>query len=295
MNKLFGALLLILFVGQLNAQSFEVLILGVAQDAGRPQLGCEKDCCKDVTQPNLVASIAIATESKFWIIDATPDLPEQYAIAQKAFPDRAFSGIFLTHAHIGHYTGLMYLGKESMNAKGTPVYCMPRMAEFLKSNGPWSQLVDNKNIDIVPMKGNASISLSAKVSITPTTVPHRDEYSETVGYIISSQEKKGIYVPDIDKWDQWRESITGYVKMLDFAILDGTFYDGDEIPNRDMSEIPHPFIEESMFHFQGLEDSDKNKIHFIHFNHSNPIMKNGPESELIKKSGFQIARKGMKL
>ncbi|HAW20562.1 MAG TPA: pyrroloquinoline quinone biosynthesis protein PqqB [Flavobacteriales bacterium] len=295
MNKIIGTLLLILFACQLNAQSFEVLILGIAQDAGRPQLGCEKDCCKNVGRPNHVASIAIATETKFWIIDATPDLPAQYAMARNAFPDREFAGIFLTHAHIGHYTGLMYLGKESMNAQNTPVYCMPRMATFLESNGPWSQLVSNKNIDIVSITSNVSIPLSSTVSITPTSVPHRDEYSETVGFLVASQEKKGIYIPDIDKWDRWSESIAGYVKMLDFALLDGTFYDGEEIPNREMSEIPHPFIQESMSHFEQLSESDKKKIHFIHFNHTNPVIADGPEYDLVKKNGYQIARTGMKL
>eukprot|EP00957_Ditylum_brightwellii_P156501 11911053-Ditylum_brightwellii.AAC.1 len=57
-------------------------------------------------------------------------------------------GIFLTHAHIGHYTGLMYLGREALGAVDVPVYAMPRMRSFLKNNGPWSQLVSLGNINI---------------------------------------------------------------------------------------------------------------------------------------------------
>ena len=196
-------------------------------------------CCKDVQTPEPVASLAIATDNKFWLIDATPDFTEQYNKARKEFPDHEFAGIFITHAHIGHYTGLMYLGKEAMNASKIPVYCLPRMAEFLKTNGPWSQLVDNENIVIKEIKAKTSISLSSQVSITPIAVPHRDEFSETAGYLIASQLKKTIYIPDIDKWDNWKESINDYVRLLDLIIIDGTFFAEGELPNRDMSTVPH--------------------------------------------------------
>ena len=121
------------------------------------------------------------------------------AFAEKETPD----GIFLTHAHIGHYTGLMYLGKEAMNSSNVPVYAMPRMKTFLEENGPWSQLAKAQNIALQEMQADSSISLTANLTVTPILVPHRDEFSETVGYIISGPAKKALFIPDIDKWEKW--------------------------------------------------------------------------------------------
>jgi len=41
-------------------------------------------------------------------------------IAPKPDSRPGLSGIFLTHRHIGHYAGLMYLGKEVIGAKDLP-------------------------------------------------------------------------------------------------------------------------------------------------------------------------------
>ena len=42
---------------------------------------------------------------------------------------------------MGHYSGLMHLGREAANTSKVPVYAMPRMLEFLAKNGPWNQLL----------------------------------------------------------------------------------------------------------------------------------------------------------
>ena len=78
-----------------------------------------------------------------------------------------------------------------------------------------------------------------------------------------------------------------------FVLIDGTFFAGNEIPNRDMSEIPHPFIVESMNILDHLSETEKNKIHFIHLNHSNPLHDpESPEAESVRNSGFSISREG---
>ena len=61
-----------------------------------------------------------------------------------------------------------------------------------------------------------------------------------------------------------------------------------------MSEIPHPFVEESLALFDQLPVKDKFKVHFIHFNHSNPAMfANSPEHKEVLDKGYRIARDGM--
>ncbi|GAB1444947.1 hypothetical protein MASR2M41_05960 [Flammeovirgaceae bacterium] len=200
-------------------------------------------------------------------------------------------GIFITHAHIGHYTGLMYLGKEAADTRGINVYAMPRMKEFIETNGPWSQLVSHKNIAIKQIDNEQPISLSENLSVTPLLVPHRDEYAETVGYIIKGPNKSALFIPDIGKWEKWEKNIIEEVKKVDYAFLDATFYSGDEIDTRDISQIPHPFIVESLEKFNGLDSQEKNKIIFIHFNHTNPVINPASdETKNVLSRGYRIAR-----
>jgi pyrroloquinoline quinone biosynthesis protein B len=277
-----------------------IVILGNVQDGGSPHIGCKKDCCKDLfNKPDesrkVVCLGVIDPENrKSYLFEATPDMTKQMKWLKKfadsddqEIPD----GIFLTHAHIGHYTGLMYLGKEATNADKAPVYAMPGMKQFLETNGPWSQLVSNQNILINDLKNEEPVELTSNLQVIPFTVPHRDEYSETVGYEIVGPSKRALFIPDIDKWGKWEKDIVEEIKRVDYAFIDATFFDGEEINNRDIAEIPHPFIIESMELFKNLSAEEKGKIVFIHFNHTNPALNpESPQTKEILKNGFSIAR-----
>lgn len=277
-----------------------LLILGTVQDAGSPHIACTKACCKELfnnpDKNRMVVSIGLLDKinSKTYLFEATPDISMQmkqlknYAnFSKKEAPD----AIFLTHAHIGHYTGLMYLGKEAINAKEIKVFAMPKMKTYLENNGPWSQLVNSKNIVLAPIQDQKIIQLSKEIKVIPFLVPHRDEYSETIGYKIIGPNKSALFIPDIDKWQKWNLNIIDEIAKVDYAFLDATFYDGEEINNRDISEIPHPFIIESMQLFQNLNAKEKSKVHFIHLNHTNPVLDANSEAykEIIKK-GFHVVK-----
>ena len=278
-----------------------LIISGIAQDAGYPQIGCEKNCCKRYwehkTKKEKVSCLALvdpATNQK-WIFDATPDFIEQ-THALENIQKGNLAGIFITHAHIGHYTGLMYLGREAMNAKETPVYAMPRMCDFIKTNGPWSQLISLKNIQLQKLQADSTIRLTNKISVTPILVPHRDEFSETVGYLIKTENKTVLFIPDIDKWQKWSKDILTEIKSNDYLFLDGTFYSGQELEGRNMAEIPHPFVKESMEMFKDLIPNQKKKIWFIHFNHTNPLLdKSSKEYKEVKNKGFNVAYENLKI
>jgi len=276
-----------------------VVVLGVAQDGGAPHAACEKTCCINKwNNPNLhnkVSSIGIVdpVSNEVWMIDATPDFAEQLHFLTSN-NRRELKGIFLTHAHIGHYTGLMHLGREVMGAKSTVVNVMPKMESFLRSNGPWSQLVDLKNISLSRLIDSKKVYLNTRLSITPFKVPHRDEFSETVGYRIEGPSKSLVFIPDIDKWNKWQTDIKDIVENSDYSLLDGTFYDINELPGRDMSQIPHPFIVETMKIFKNSDKKDS--IFFIHLNHTNPALDNSSnEFQNIIDSGFNITQRGNKL
>jgi pyrroloquinoline quinone biosynthesis protein B len=229
---------------------------------------------------------------KGWLFDATPDFKEQLHYLENEL-GVSLAGIFLTHAHIGHYTGLMHLGREAMGAKSVPIYVMPKMYDYLQNNGPWSQLVSLQNIELNRIVADSNISITEQLSVLAMQVPHRDEFSETVGYSVQGPNKKALFIPDIDKWHLWSRSVDSVAQAHDWSFLDGSFFADGEIPGRDMSEIPHPFIQESLERFQGLSESEKGKIHFIHFNHTNPILyPASAASQEVKNKGFGIARTG---
>jgi pyrroloquinoline quinone biosynthesis protein B len=316
--KLNLLLLLVLFLGSSkypinnsgaiteNKNSIETIsqtslvVLGTVQDGGSPHIGCKKNCCKELfthpAQHRNVVSLGIIDpqHQKKFIVECTPDFPVQ---AKQLLRYASFNniempdGIFLTHAHIGHYSGLMYLGKEAVNADKVNVYAMPRMKQFLETNGPWSQLVNNKNILLNPLLNNQRVIITANISITPLVVPHRDEYSETVGFIIEGPAKNVLFIPDIDKWQKWDKDIIKMIATVDFALIDGTFYDAAEINNRDIATIRHPFIIESMELFKNLSPQEKNKIYFIHFNHTNGVLHvQSKQSKTVLANGFHIAQ-----
>ncbi len=288
-------------MGYLNSTNLPyVVVLGIAQDGGLPHAGCLKSCCKNLwgTGNNeKVASIGIVDPNtgQSWLIDATPDFASQLHILENIHKTK-LSGIFLTHAHIGHYSGLLQLGREVMGAEDMPVYAMPRMKSFLYENSPWNQLLSLENIKIIDLKNSKEIKLSSQLYIEPFLVPHRDEFSETVGYRVVSNKKSLVYIPDIDKWSKWDQDIFQVVLHSDFALLDGTFYSSDEIPHRDMSEIPHPFIIETMDLLDNMNSKNRKKIYFIHFNHSNPAINyTSSVSNIIRSKRFNIATEGLKL
>ncbi len=277
--------------------TYSLKILGVVQDGGLPHLGSNKLCCENIEEKRYVTSIMLINNenNESYLFDASPDINEQLNFMGDRIK-KDLKGVFLTHAHIGHYTGLMYFGREALNSKSINVYAMPRMKKFLEQNGPWSQLVSLENISINQINSTSKIAIDQNVTIQPIEVPHRAEFSETVGYKIYGPNKTVLFIPDIDKWYLWEKSIIDEIKQVDYALIDATFYDSKEVNYRDLSEIPHPFVVESMELFDSIKDEEKNKIFFIHLNHTNPLLnKDSDQYKFVKSQGYNVAKEGMKL
>ena len=302
----------------------ELVVLGIGQDAGAPQIGNPNDpAWADPSKRLWATSLALIDheKGKRYLFEATPDIREQIQYLDEHFPVEnkqglGIDGIFLTHAHIGHYAGLMFLGRESAGTNGVPVYVMPRMKEYLETNGPWSQLVELGNIDLItyrdPITYNLPSELAGEIEVAPFLVPHRDEFSETVGFLIGNLNKKALLIPDIDGWQEWQSvigagfqilprknakdfsSLLAMIEKTDYAFLDATFYDDNELPGRDMSQIPHPRVTESMDLIDAAgDDSLKDKVRFIHINHTNPLRDKTSEAyKTVTKRGYKVAERG---
>jgi pyrroloquinoline quinone biosynthesis protein B len=257
---------------QPTEERVKVIVLGVAQDGGVPQIGCTEKICK--TERRMIASLMILAKKAVYLIDATPDLRAQYKEFGDRFPEftkpNLFDGIFLTHAHMGHYTGLMYLGKESISTRQVPVYCSADMSRYLTENGPWSLLVENGNIELHTFEANQDIPFE-NFTIRPVPVPHRKEFTDTHGFWIQGRHKSLLYIPDIDSWDSVKTLMAELLKKSDYALLDGTFYSGDELPGRNMRLVPHPTVLNSIEFLRSLPPFNC-QIYFTHLNHTNPLL-----------------------
>jgi pyrroloquinoline quinone biosynthesis protein B len=260
---------------------WRLAVLGIAQDGGVPHMGCDAGPCAAVRRgerrAEKVACLGLTDGTRGFLIDATPDLPAQV----HALGVRAPSGVFLTHAHIGHYAGLVHLGREVAGARGVPVWATPKMREFLASNAPWRALVEDGNVEL---RDNADVDLGG-VRVRALQVPHRNEYADTVGYLIEGPRARVLYVPDIDRWEAWDRDVRALVLSVDLAFLDATFASGDELPGRDMSLVPHPLVGDTVARLAGLGP----RVRLTHLNHTNPLL-DDPKS--LAEKGFRVAAEG---
>ena len=289
------------FVFAQNKNSPFIYVLGNVQDAGLPHIGCESKICIDAFNEKkqyYVTSLALIDEQnkEYSLFDVTPNITEQLLMISRDVFDQFIlpKNIFITHAHIGHYTGLMYFGREALGSQGIKVNALPRMHDFINNNGPWSQLVKLGNIDLNMINFRDNIEIKPQLSVVPLQVPHRDEFSETAAFLIKGPNKAALYLPDIDKWSKWSISLIEILKNVDYAFIDATFYTNTEI-NRDIDEIPHPLVIETMDLLTELRDNQRDKVYFIHMNHTNQML--DPNSDITRNvldKGFNISRLGQK-
>lgn len=272
----------------------KVIALGNAQDAGLPQAGCACENCESAwASPDYrrwVTSLALVdSESRQWfLVDATPDFKEQLRYMRGAMPDGKLAGILITHAHMGHYTGLLHLGYEAMAAKRLPVYGTARFNQYLRGNAPWRQLIDMQNIVLNDLAADTPLTLTPALSVLPLAVPHRDEWSDTVAFIVRGSSRRLLYIPDIDSWDRWATPVRQLVEEVEVALLDAAFFSAEELPNRDLSKIGHPFAIDTAARLRGV----KTDVRLTHLNHSNPLHRRSPQRHWLAEQGLLVVATG---
>lgn len=269
-------------------------ILGSAQDGGVPQVGCNCERCRfarmNATHVRFPASLAVVGKNgSFRLVDATPSLSRQLDLVRDLLPSdkRLLPDIvFVSHAHIGHYSGLMFFGKEVASTKAMPVHCTSAMRLFLESNKPFSYLVKRNEISIKELEKGKATLYDEDFSVTPVEVPHRNEDADTLSFLIKS-DKTLFYAPD---FDHYTDTIDQCVRNSDVSVLDGCFWSRGELPGRSYETIPHPFMLETMERFEELG----NRIVFTHMNHTNPVLnRDGRLRSELETKGFRLAREGM--
>ena len=283
--------------------NWTAVVLGSIQDGGLPQAGCYTERCeRGRSDPHYVSSLCITEpeSGRAFLVDATPDLVRQMDLIpgerfrELASRRRPFEGILLTHAHIGHYLGLALLGREALAIDPTPCYCSARMADFLATNGPWSLMVEEGRLDLKILTPDRPTRLARDLEVTALPVPHRDEYSDTFGFVFRGPRRSLLYLPDIDRWDAWDRDIESVVESVDIAMLDATFYSAAEVGRRSQEQIPHPLVTDTMRRLGHAARSGRT-VALTHLNNSNPVLDEGsPERAAVLEAGFTVARAGQR-
>lgn len=270
----------------------EVIVLGIAQDGGLPHLGCRRACCVQARatgrtlDPACLAVVDHAAGSAL-LVEATPAIERQ--VAQVAMP---LAGVLVTHAHIGHYLGLAHFGREVAAARELPVWGSRRLAAFLRGHGPWSQLVELRQIVLREIEPGVAFVPMPGVTVTALRVPHRDEFSDTMAFRIRGPNRTVLFVPDVDRWDREPGLLERLLEGVDVAYVDGTFWDGRELPGRDLREIPHPPITDTMARLAALARERPGTVRFLHLNHTNPLLHEPELRADLERRGFRVAEQG---
>ncbi len=303
------------------------LVLGTAQDGGIPHIGCDQPACRaaraDVARARAVTSLAVCDPSSGarWLIDCTPDLPRQLerlrghpmrrgaagdatSAGLQRQPAQPFEGIFLTHAHMGHVSGLLWLGREALGVRGQVLFGSERMLGFLSANDPYRTWCASGAFLPRAIEPGSALDLAPDLAIEAFRVPHRDEWSDTLGFVVRGPRRSLAYLPDIDKWERWDERDAGagpvgaverLIASVDFALLDGCFFADGEIPGRSMADIPHPFISASIARFARLPPQERAKVFFTHLNHTNPAAVRGsPAWQAVRDAGMHVLEDGQR-
>lgn len=284
---------------------FELVVLGIAQDGGVPQLGCDQPCCAEARASGRALGPACLgvidhRHGKLLLVEATPAVERQVALLHqlagtKPRGRQAVDGILLTHAHIGHYLGLAHFGREAAASRQLPVFAAPRLAQFLRREAPWRQLIALEQIAVVECALDAALEPLPGLTAVPLRVPHRDEFSETVAWRLTGPTRTVLFVPDVDRWDSEPGLLDRLLAGVDVAYVDGTFFDGSELPDRDLREIRHPFVTDTMARLQELAKARPGAVRFLHLNHTNPALRNPAVRARIAALGFAVAEEGERI
>ena len=285
-------------------RSVRVTILGTAQDGGVPQPGCERECCTRIRSNEglrryPVSLGIVGSDGSKHLIEASRHMGEQFEIWNSVDPcDGPLATLSITHAHLGHIDGLGLFGTEVMGVENLKIHCSHSVSEFIEMNPMWKGLREQGVLCTETWTPNQSFepSIGCGFSITPIPVPHRDELSDMHALLIATNQRKLLFLPDHDSWEDTLAgvSIREWLAELsvDVALLDGTFWDLDELPHRDMSQVPHPPVSQSL-NLLGSRKSEDPHIHFIHLNHTNPLCNpDSTELEELMSMGWNLSKEG---
>jgi pyrroloquinoline quinone biosynthesis protein B len=268
-----------------------VFVLGTTQDGGVPHPCCAcANCAAARTDParrRRAACVAVVGETgKVLLVEATPDFKEQLDLLAAALgrPVACPDQIAVTHAHMGHYLGLAFLGKEAMHARGVPLLGTPSFHRFVTRHRPWAHLVERGEVEPRTFAPGSPHEFDGAI-LHAFLSPHRGEDTDTIGVEVHGPRRRLVCVTDADVLPP---EVVDRIKDADVALVDGTFYSPAELPHRDILAVRHPFVRESVTRLEGA----RGEVWFTHLNHTNPLLDPASPERRVLPPGFRVAEEG---
>ena len=267
-----------------------IKLLGNAQDAGRPQIGCTQKCCTDARKNSSLSRMPVSLGLQgetYGLVEATKSIGDQLSLMDNVMIDE----LWLTHAHLGHIEGLGQFGREALNSKNIKLRCSDSVVDYTMNHPIWKKLIE---------RGNLTFAKFQSENIIPIEVPHRARDFDTHAILFKGQTNNLFFLPDHDTWEKTLD-FAGYdnpkewFSSLDanIVLLDGTFWDSNELKGRIQADVPHPPVSETLDLIGQREDGDP-RIIFIHLNHTIPLhYPNSPESQKLSDLGWEVGEEGM--
>lgn len=274
-------------------------LLGTAQDGGRPQAGCQRPCCNNLapTEHRFPVSLGVVDEkNNGHLIDTTRHLAGQLSMWKHPL----LSSILLTHAHFGHVDGLGLLGKETMNAKGLDLHVSSSMFQLMEQTPQWALMLKQGVFCERVFKHGDTIVSENGLNIESVNVPHRAELSDMHAFVVRGPHRSLLYLPDHDDWNSTltrhqSQTIREWFQRLevDVALIDGTFWDANELPPERQNNVPHPPVSKTLELLGDRKEGDP-EIYFIHLNHTNPLHDETSSAyATVVSMGWEVAKQGM--
>jgi pyrroloquinoline quinone biosynthesis protein B len=275
-------------------------ILGSAAGGGLPQWNCACANCAAARAgkiaPQTQSSIAISSESedkrRWFLVNASPDLPRQIENMPELQPHRGsprnspIGAVFLTNADIDHALGLLLLRQDE-----TPlvVYATNETRSALA----WIDRV------LAPFRGIEWRKISADFQSLSGSLGFRAiQLPGSVAYQFrdDSSGATALFAPIVGELTEQLRNAVGASAVI---LFDGTFWTDGELAtvrpgartSRQMNHLP---ISDGSLDF--LRQSPAGRKIFTHINNTNPILRPGSrERAQVEQAGIEIARDGLEI
>lgn len=300
-------------------------LLGSAAGGGYPQWNCACPQCRRARSGDATArarkndSLAVSPDGRRWaLFNASPDVSFQVEENACLHPGPALRGspiaaVLLTDAELDHTTGLLQLRQGSTLA----VYATAPVLGALADDFPVRRIVapfaDFTWREIAPEESFPLFG--GELIVCPFYLGHkRPRYASAgsdraaassrqawnIGYRIADRRTGGIavYAPGVEAWSQ---TLARHLGDADCVLLDGTFWEGDELRRlgaselhaSDMGHLAVAGPDGSAERFAALPA--RRKV-YVHLNNTNPmILEHSPERRMLTDMGIEIGFDGMEL
>jgi pyrroloquinoline quinone biosynthesis protein B len=249
-------------------------------------------------------------EGPWFLANASPDARQQLealsAGRSNGLRAAPVAGILLTDAEIDHTAGLML-----MRESGTPlrVYGSDGVRSALSEGYPVLRILDRYcGVEWLPLEHGRAVrlegsSLEVDAFATGGDAPlylSPDVELEADGLVFRDTATGGVltYAPGLARLD---DDVLARLAASDAVLVDGTFWDDDELPRlgfsersaRDMGHVPLSGPDGTL---AALGRLDRPRKILVHLNNTNPVLlEDSPERAAVLRAGVEVAYDGLEV